>query len=355
VIRISPTAALTAVVGLAGCGGYGDFRLPAPAIPPVEGQWSWTQYEAPVLGRSRAEAWESVDTLNPSIVREHGVWWNFYSGYDGRTWHTGLASSPDGLIWTRLGKVLSPDPGTWEGHYIASNGAAIRWGGEWLYFYQGGDPPRIGLARSSDGKTWRKDPAPVLGFGPRGSWDEKAVADPYVLAAGDRLYLYYLGEDRARRQRLGVAVSTDGNRWTKLRASPVLEPGDPGSMDENGLGEPAVWDSHGWYWMLFTGRARNEVRRLGLARSRDGVVWERTALVISGQSAWNRLVVCDPTVHPEGDRVRVWFGGGDVAHPAENIHGQIGYGELAWRASSPSERRGVSPHAEPARLHPPQN
>ena len=29
-----------------------------------------------------------------------------------------------------------------------------------------------------------------------------------------------------------------------------------------------------------------------------------------------------------GDTVRVWFGGGDIARPDENLNGQIGYGEL---------------------------
>jgi hypothetical protein len=30
----------------------------------------------------------------------------------------------------------------------------------------------------------------------------------------------------------------------------------------------------------------------------------------------------------ENDRVRVWFGGGDIARPDQNIHGQIGVGTL---------------------------
>jgi hypothetical protein len=44
-------------------------------------------------------------------------------------------------------------------------------------------------------------------------------------------------------------------------------------------------------------------------------------------------VICDanvmPALHPETDsEVRVWFGGGDVARPDENINGQIGFGIL---------------------------
>ena len=35
--------------------------------------------------------------------------------------------------------------------------------------------------------------------------------------------------------------------------------------------------------MLYTGRDRSEVRRLGLARARDGVRWEKLAMTIAGE------------------------------------------------------------------------
>ena len=94
------------------------------------------------------------------------------------------------------------------------------------------------------------------------------------------------------------------------------------------IGEPAVWQSHGFYWMLFTGRDFSEIRRLGLARSTDGVHWTKLPAVFSGDAAWDSKVICDPTVLVEGGEIRVWFGGGDVASPDENLHGQIGYGVL---------------------------
>jgi hypothetical protein len=125
-----------------------------------------------------------------------------------------------------------------------------------------------------------------------------------------------------------VARSTDGVRWEKLRANPVLELGGPGTFDEVGLGEPAVWQQSGFYWMLYTGRDAREYRRLGLARSTDGVHWRKLPLVIEGKEPWNSKVLCDPTVEPAGDSVRVWFGGGDAASPDENLNGQIGYGLL---------------------------
>ncbi len=316
---------------LAGCGRYADFQLPPP--PGRAGPapaFHWEMRNKPILTRGAPGEWDSVDVLNPSVLRNEAVYWNFYSGFDGRAWHTGVATSPNGFVWTKRGRILSPDPATWEGGYIAANGSALVYNGEFLYWYQAGAPPRLGLARSRDGRAWTKMPDPVLGAGPRGSWDERGAADPFAIRVGDRFYLYYLGMDRARRQRLGVARSADGVHWEKLRSNPILELGAAGTFDEIGLGEPAVWAAAGRYWMLYTGRDRREYRRIGLAVSDDGVRWQRSsaAPVLAGNQAWDDKVVCDPTVEVTPDGVRVWFGGGNVATSAERLNGQIGYAVL---------------------------
>ena len=38
----------------------------------------------------------------------------------------------------------------------------------------------------------------MLDTGPRGSWDERGVGDPYVIQVEGWYYMYYLGQDRAR-------------------------------------------------------------------------------------------------------------------------------------------------------------
>ncbi len=269
---------------------------------------------------------EASDVLNPSVIRFRGGYLNLYSEFDG-IWRTALATSQDGVKWEKRGRVLSPSG--WEGE-IAANGAGLVVGDEILYWYQVGDPPHIALAWSNDGVTWQKRPDAVIQLGPLGSFDERGVADPYVIRVGNEFYLFYLGQDRARRQRLGIARSGDGVKWEKLRSNPILELGAPGAFDENGLGEPAVWSSGGSYWMLYTGRDRGERRRIGLARSSDGVHWERDFrfMPIAGTEPWDREVVCDPSVEVMGDQVRVWFGGGDLPKPDHGIHGQIGLGVL---------------------------
>lgn len=321
---------LVPLVFLTSCVPYRDFTLPPQSggsqKPIIESKTK----PNPVLPRGPEGAWDSHDVLNPSVVKTATGYLNLYSGYDGRTWRTGLATSADGIAWTKRTQILAPSPATWEGSYIAANGSVIDHGGL-AYYYQAGDPPRIGLARQTSQFVFAKRTQPVLDVGPYGSWDERGVADPYVIEAAGRLYMYYLGMDRARRQRLGVAQSDDGITWYKLRSNPVLELGSFGNFDENGLGEPAVWVSNGFYWMLYTGRDRQENRRLGIARGTDGVHWEKLPDVFAGSEAWDSKVICDPTVLVEGAEIRVWFGGGDVPRPDQEIHGQIGYGVLRIR------------------------
>lgn len=310
---------------LTGCSRYADFALPSPESSGPRAPFVWQPSPEPVISRG-----DATDVLNPSVVKFHGQYLNLYSAYDGSKWMTALATSTDGVAWQKRGQVIAPED------YIAANGSALVAGDEILYWYEAGEPFQIALARSNDGIHWTRHGEPVLGPGPHGSFDERGVADPYVIRAGSRFYMFYLGMDRARRQRIGVAQSSDGIGWEKLRANPLLELGAPGAFDEQGLGEPAVWSSGGAYWMLYTGRDRSEHRKIGLAKSPDGIHWERDVKFppISGTEPWNREVMCDPTVEVTSDSVRVWFGGGDVARPDQNLHGQIGVGVLKMAADA---------------------
>jgi predicted GH43/DUF377 family glycosyl hydrolase len=303
-----------AAMALVGCSHYSDFTLPALEGGTPNLSFRFEENPQPLVSASG-------DALNPSVTEFGGKQVMVYSIFDG-VWRTAVQGQT----------VLSPDSSTWEGNYIAANGAALTDEGVLLYWYVAG--PRnagsIGLATSTDGREFARHGDPVLKPGPFKSWDERVVADPYVIRVGPYFYMYYLGHDRAQppQQRLGVARSEDGVHWLKSTANPILAPGEPGSFDEAGVGEPAVFSYKGFYWMLYTGRDFSEQRRLGLARSSDGVKWSKLPVVFGGASAWDSKVICDPTVMVQGDTIQVWFGGGDVASPDENLHGKIGYGVL---------------------------
>jgi sucrose-6-phosphate hydrolase SacC (GH32 family) len=296
-----------ALLLLTACGRYADFTLPAAAGGDPRLTFNFEERPAPVMERGGAS-----DLLNPSVVRTASGFTNYYSMFDGRAWRTRVAESVDGIQWRDTGILLSPNPATWEGSYIAANGSALVFGSQIWHWYEAG--PRERLRVGLRGQA-------VLGPGPWDSWDERAVADPFVIRIDPYFYLYYLGQDRGARQKIGLARSRDGVRWEKLRSNPVLEAGE-------NIGEPAVWQSHGFYWMLYTVRLPDEERRLRLARSPDGVHWTKLAAEFAGAQPWDAKVICDPSVVVDGERVLVWFGGGDVAGPDQNIHGQIGFGVL---------------------------
>ena len=252
-----------------GCGRYANFALPETAGGDQSIVFRFLPEPEPVLTRD-----EFRDALNPSVVG--GI--NLYSVYDGQ-WHTALATSRRRRALAEAGHCRS---GRRRAATSPPTAAHCSHQGQYWYWYETGtkDHLRISLARSADARAWQTEPAPVLDVGPSGAWDERAVADPYAIRIGEYFYMYYLGQDRAVRQRIGVARSTDGVHWEKLRANPVLEMDD----DEAGIGEPAVWQSHGFYWMLYTVRDFTENRYLRLARSTDGVHWTKLAPRYTGDA-----------------------------------------------------------------------
>jgi len=68
VVRAAPFA-LLACLTLCACGRYQDFTLPPqPGGPQIT--WQWDARPDPVLTRGGAGDWDSVDVLNPSVIRQ---------------------------------------------------------------------------------------------------------------------------------------------------------------------------------------------------------------------------------------------------------------------------------------------
>ncbi len=290
--------------------------------------------ESPVLKKGNMGEWDSIDLLNPSVVEIEGKYYNYYSGYDGEKWSTGVAMSDDGVEWDKYenNPVITLSDSGWDSSYIAANGSAVYYKENVYYFYQGNDEngkTQIGLAISEDKVNFEKEEAPVITCGENGEWDCNGVADPYVIEHKGNLYMYYLGMNELGVQRLGVAVSNDGINWVKSNANPILDVGAKGSFDENGLGEPSVYYSSPFFYMLYTGRDADEIRNIGLAYSLDGVNWYKenyNGLIELKNDAWDSKVICDTTFlyNDTQDLLYVWYGGGNEAEPAENLNGNVG-------------------------------
>lgn len=292
--------------------------------------------ENPVLKRGEDGKWDSVDVLNPSVIEFEGNLFNYYSGYDGRIWRTGIATSEDGLNWSKYeaNPVIDIDVNGWDNQYIAANGAAIVINDKVYYYYQGQGEDghaQIGLAISEDGYTFEKySNAPVLSIGDEGTWDERGVADPYVIEFEGKYYLYYLGMNNEYVQKLGVAISEDGINWVKNIKNPIMDVGSIEDFDTNGLGEPSIFYEAPYFYMIYTGRDKNEIRDIGIAISTDGINFKKinNIGIFNGKATnsgrWNSRVICDTTIIKIDGQYYMYYGGGDSAEPAQNLNGEIG-------------------------------
>jgi predicted GH43/DUF377 family glycosyl hydrolase len=284
-----------------------------------------------VLTRGPAGSWDSVDVLNPSVIRWKGKLYNYYSGYDGAIWRTGLATSQDnGLTWTKYAyPVLQPDSSAWDVKYIAANGAALVFDSKIYLYYHGWDRneiSRIGLAISDDGITFSKMSHPILDAAATDQWDAM-VADPYVIQVGRTVFLYYLGLAKGYSDSgIGVATSRDGIHWIKAKDNPIIKTGSPGDFEE-GVGEPSVFYQDPFFYMLYTASKRNNSRDIAWAISTDGLHWQKKSLGLFNSAMrqpWFSQVICDTTILPArngGGTYYVWFGGGDLPSPDHNLHG----------------------------------
>jgi predicted GH43/DUF377 family glycosyl hydrolase len=148
-------------------------------------------------------------------------------------------------------------------------------------------PECIGMAISRDGLHWEmaNDGQPVFEPGPPGSFDAKSVSHPFVLRVGDEYWMWYGAIDGrfardigfpavggVRVERIGLAKSKDGIHWNRL-PRPVLDNGPAGSMDSIQATGMHVIRKNNEFWMWYgpyDGR-----HGIALATSSDGVRWTR--------------------------------------------------------------------------------
>ncbi len=191
-------------------------------------------------------------------------------------------------------------------------------GDSWHLFYLHapralGDPElrhahaTVGHAVSADLRAWEPR-GEALGPGAPGEFDETATWTGSVVCGDDGAWrMFYTGMSLRRGvrvQRIGVAVSADLERWTKLPQNPVLEPdarwyerhGDSGWPDDAWRDPWVLRDPGGDGWhMLLTARARvgrvDQRGVIGHARSTDLVRWEAGAPLTDAAAGFGHLEV----------------------------------------------------------------
>ncbi len=160
-----------------GAGIIGRATAPAPTGP-------WTIDPAPVLTGGSKGTWDEVQVTAPDVHKTDSGYIMYYDGHgDGTESMIGMATSPDGITWTKYNDPATNDPALVES-----------------------DPV---LTVSSSG------------------WDATRVIDPNVIQTADGWKMVYMATDGSGKFTaggfaFGVATSQDGIHWVKNDQNPVL-------------------------------------------------------------------------------------------------------------------------------------
>jgi hypothetical protein len=165
---------------------------------------------APVLDRSAVDPYS---LSYPFVLREGSRWRMWY----GTNLHWGeadrdfryvirYAESADGIRWNATDRVALDFDG--PGEYALARPCVEQIGSAYrMWFCSRGDSYRLGVAVSSDGMTWRRQPLPAgLDVSPEG-WDSEMIGYPALIVHKGRRFLFYNG-NRFGQTGFGVAVET---------------------------------------------------------------------------------------------------------------------------------------------------
>ena len=146
-------------------------------------------------------------------------------------------------------------------------------------------------------------------------WEEKDVFNPAAVVRGDTVFLFYRAQDSvgkpAGTSRIGLAWSTDGLRFTR-QPEPVLYP-DNDLMKryewEGGCEDPRiVMDETGRYVMTYSA-FDSRMARMAIATSADLIHWRKEGLAFGG---WKNDTRRFPS-SKSGSIVSRWVNGMPVA------------------------------------------
>ena len=149
---------------------------------------------------------------------------------------------------------------------------------------------------------------PVLGDGYTGS-----VFDPYVMIDSDGTYRMYVSW--RRKGAIAVTTSKDGITWEKYSQNPILKANeDKKAMDRYKVGGCDVHKiSNNLYIMFYIGYTDIDTARIFVAKSQDGVNWERTGqpIIVPEHGKFDMEACYKPSAifDDKNNRWMLWYNG----------------------------------------------
>ncbi len=260
----------------------------------------------------------------PVILYDEGKYKMWYYGDGGSARKYVLyAESQNGINWKRHPyPVLLPSSNGWDS-WAVQPAAVLKENNTYkMYFTAYANqygPWFIGLATSVDGINWVKKTDPVLYSG--SGW-ETMVAAGSVLKIDGKYHLYYTGISN-NLFRIGLAISDDGEHFTRFSGNPILT--FDKLWENTGVFAPQVFEEDNKYKIVYM---NSDCTAFGLAYSNDGKVWtkEITNPIFSRNqttNGWADVSIAYPRYVKVGNEVRFYYSGSK--NPPPNIYHKIGF------------------------------
>jgi sucrose-6-phosphate hydrolase SacC (GH32 family) len=222
---------------------------------------------------------------DPFVIRFQGRYLMYYSipAYKDNSnpvsgWGIGIAESKDLNKWKKIGEI-TPE-GEYEKKGLCAPCALVINNQVNLFYqsYGNGSKDAVCHAVSVDGIHFKRNPTNPI-FHPTGSWNCGRAIDAEVYRFKDKYLLFFATRDPDYKIQIqGVAsapVNTNFNRdqWTQLTDAPILKPEYP--WEGACIEAAAVVQKGELLYMFYAGAYNNNPQQVGLARSSDGVKWEK--------------------------------------------------------------------------------
>ncbi|MBZ4191309.1 family 43 glycosylhydrolase [Niabella beijingensis] len=249
---------------------------------------------------------------DPKVIYFKGKYLMYYSvpGRDNKNWSIGIAISDDLTHWKKTGSL---EPGaSYEKNGLCAPGALVKDGKVNLFYqtYGNGKNDAICHAVSEDGIHFTRNSTNPI-FRPSGNWTCGRAIDAEVVAFKNRYFLYFATRDPDYKiQMQGVAAtaslntSFNRNEWTQLTDSAILKPELP--WEKNCIEAASCVQQGKYLYMFYAGGYNNEPQQIGIARSADGIRWQRLSdrpfLPNGAPGSWNESESGHPDIFKTKDQ-----------------------------------------------------
>ena len=308
---------LAGVLPLVAVKGFESGAPPAQSEPPA-----WVSRYDPVL-KSDPALLDGVPG-DPSVLKVGAGYVMYYGAAkgdfsDGNTVRIFRATSQDGIAWKRNSiPVLAPGPAKWDSVKVEAPSVVTLPNGTYRMYYGGSNIRdseagfHIGLATSRDGVKWQKYDSPVLSA-TKASFDDLGILGSSVLQKNGHYWMWYPGLSSKSAVAIGLARSQDGLRWEKKGVVLKLDVEKVNKSDIGVISPHVIWN--GAMFEMFYVILENEGKLMGPiwhAVSSDGLQWKKDARPIlerGGKKSWTANGIDGPSVLLENGKYRMWFSG----------------------------------------------